>query len=39
MIGSVLKSNLYSWDKYADQRDIEKRKVARIHKSKEKYYG
>jgi hypothetical protein len=39
MIGSVLKSNLYSWDKYADKEDLEKRKVARAHKSKEKDYG
>lgn len=22
MIGGVLKSNLYTWDKYADQKDI-----------------
>ena len=38
MIGGVLKSNLYTWDKYASQQDLEKRKVARLHKSKEKGY-
>ena len=39
MIGSVVKSNLYTWDKYAKESEIQKRKIAKVHKSKEKDYG
>lgn len=39
MIGSVVKDSLFTWDKYAIKEDIDKRKVAKQHKSKEKSYG
>jgi hypothetical protein len=39
MIGSVVKNSLFSWDKYAKKEDLDKRKTAKQHKSKEKSYG
>lgn len=39
MIGSVVKNSLFSWDKYAKKEDLDKRKVAKQHKSKQKSYG
>lgn len=39
MIGSVVKDSLFTWDKYAIKEDIDKRKVAKQQKSKEKNYG
>lgn len=39
MVGTVFKESLFTWDKYASHDDIEKRKQAKKHKSKEKVYG
>lgn len=39
MIGSVVKDSLFTWDKYAIKDDIDKRRIAKQHKSKEKSYG
>ena len=39
MIGNVVKSSTHNWDKYAKQKDLERRKEARRQKSKEREYG
>ena len=39
MIGGVFKSSVSSWNKYAHNEDLKQRKIAKIHKSKEKDYG
>ena len=37
-MGSVVKDSLFSWDKYAKKDELERRKVAKVHKSKEREY-
>lgn len=36
IVGKVMHNSLYTWDKYALKEDIDKRKEAKLHKSKEK---
>jgi len=39
IIGSVVRDNLFTWDKYALKEELDKRKTAKRQKSKEKVYG